>query len=301
MNDRKTVVLAGASGFIGADFRTRFEQDGWHVRTIGRTGADTACWGDAAGLTKAIDGAELLINLAGRSVNCRYNQRNRAQILGSRVSTTAELGRAVGRCSTPPATWLNASTGTIYRHAEDVPQSENDGELGNGFSVDVARAWESALADSATPLTRKVPLRISIVLGPGAGVMRPLANLASLGLGGHMGSGTQKFSWVHVEDLYRSVLFVHQRADIKGPVNVASPDAVDNRELMQLVRRALGVPLGLPTPAWLLELGAVLIRTETELVLKSRWVQPQKLLDAGFIFRHPELGSALQDITGQQA
>jgi uncharacterized protein (TIGR01777 family) len=305
MDNRKTVVLAGASGFIGGYFRTRFGQDGWQVRTIGRTGAgtgaDTACWGDDAGITRAIDGADLLVNLAGRSVNCRYNERNKAQILGSRVSTTAELGRAVGRCSAPPATWLNASTGTIYRHAEDAPQSEQDGELGEGFSVSVARDWESALAASETPLTRKVPLRISIVLGPGAGVMRPLANLARLGLGGPMGSGRQKFSWVHVEDLYRSALFVHQRTDITGPVNVASPDVVDNRELMRLVRRAHGAPLGLTTPAWLLELGAVLIRTETELVLKSRWVEPRKLLAAGFIFRHPELGSALKDITGRQA
>ncbi|QCO96944.1 TIGR01777 family protein [Arthrobacter sp. 24S4-2] len=305
MYTRKTVVLAGASGFIGGYFRTRFGQDGWEVRTIGRTrtgtGADTVCWGDDAGLTRVLDGADLLVNLAGRSVNCRYSQRNRAEILTSRVSTTAELGRAVGHCSAPPATWLNASTGTIYRHAEDAQQSEHDGEPGDGFSVDVARAWESALARAETPLTRKVPLRISIVLGPGGGVMRPLANLARLGLGGHMGSGRQKFSWVHVEDLYRGVLFVHQRTDITGPVNVASPDVVDNRELMQLIRRAYGVPIGLPTPAWLLELGAVLTRTETELVLKSRWVQPQKLLNAGFAFTHPELGSALQDITGRKA
>lgn len=300
MDKRKTVVLAGASGFIGGHFRTRFEQDGWRVRTIGRAGANTACWGDDAGLTRAVDGADLLVNLAGRSVNCRYSQRNKAEILESRVNTTAALGRAVQRCSAPPATWLNASTGTIYRNAEDTPQSEHDGELGEGFSVDVAREWESALDNAHTPLTRKIPLRISIVLGPGGGVMRPLGNLARLGLGGRMGSGGQKFSWVHVEDLYRSVLFVHQRTDITGPVNVASPDAVDNRELMQLVRQAHGVPLGLPTPAWLLELGAVLIRTETELVLKSRWVQARKLLDAGFIFRHPELGNALQEIAKGQ-
>jgi NAD dependent epimerase/dehydratase family enzyme len=188
MDNRKIVVLAGASGFIGGHFRTRFKQDGWQVRTIGRaartdTGEDTARWGDDAGLTRVLDGADLLVNLAGRSVNCRYSQRNKAEILNSRVSTTAELGHAIGRCSAPPATWLNASTGTIYRHAEDAPQSEHDGELGEGFSVDVARAWESALASSGTQLTRRIPLRISIVLGPGAGVMRPLANLARLGLG----------------------------------------------------------------------------------------------------------------------
>jgi len=236
------------------------------------------------------------VNLAGRSVSCRYNARNKAAILQSRVSTTAALGRAVALCRQPPSTWLNASTGTIYRHATDGPQTEQDGELGTGFSVDVARAWEAELKAAVTPGTRKVPLRIAIVLGPGGGALRPVANLARLGLGGRMGPGTQKFSWIHVEDLYRSVLFVHARKDIAGPVNVASPDVVDNRELMRMVRRAYGARFGIPTPAWLLRLGAILIRTETELVLKSRWVQPQKLLNSGFVYSQPELGRALLQI-----
>ncbi|WP_426998118.1 TIGR01777 family oxidoreductase [Pseudarthrobacter sp. N5] len=301
MNSSMIVVVAGASGFIGTYFRHRFEQDGWTVRTIGRAASNDATWNDDAGITRALDGAELLVNLAGRSVSCRYNARNKAEILRSRVETTAALGRAVSRCSAPPATWLNASTGTIYRHAQDMPQSEFDGELGTGFSVDVARAWEDELETADTPRTRKIPLRISIVLGPGGGVMMPFANLARLGLGGHMGAGTQKFSWVHMEDLYRAAVLLHMRTDITGPVNVASPDVVDNRELMRLVRRAYGARLGIPTPAWLLAVGAVLIRTESELVLKSRWVQPQKLLDAGFLFRQPELGRALMKIAKGQA
>jgi uncharacterized protein (TIGR01777 family) len=243
-----------------------------------------------------LEGIELLVNLAGRSVSCRYNARNKADILQSRVSTTAALGRAVALCRQPPSTWLNASTGTIYRHATDGPQTEQDGELGGGFSVDVARAWEAELEAAVTPGTRKIPLRIAIVLGPRGGALRPVANLARLGLGGRMGPGTQKFSWIHVEDLYRSVLFVHARKDIAGPVNVSSPDVVDNRELMRMVRRAYGARLGIPTPAWLLRLGAILIRTETELVLKSRWVQPQKLLNSGFVYSQPELGRALLEI-----
>ena len=300
MSSTRTVVLAGASGFIGRYFRARFEQDGWTVRTVGRKGtrsSPSATWEDDDGaIARVLEGTELLVNLAGRSVSCRYNARNKAAILQSRVSTTAALGRAVALCRQPPSTWLNASTGTIYRHATDGSQTEQDGELGTGFSVDVARAWEAELKAAVTPGTRKVPLRIAIVLGPGGGALRPVANLARLGLGGRMGPGTQKFSWIHVEDLYRSVLFVHARKDIAGPVNVASPDVVDNRELMRMVRRAYGARFGIPTPAWLLRLGAILIRTETELVLKSRWVQPQKLLNSGFVYSQPELGRALLQI-----
>jgi len=300
MSGTRTVVLAGASGFIGRYFRARFEKDGWTVRTIGRRGskgAPSAAWGDDdVRLARVLDGAELLVNLAGRSVSCRYNDRNKAAILESRVSTTAALGRAIALCRQPPSTWLNASTGTIYRNAVDCPQSERDGEPGTGFSVDVARAWEAELDAAVTPGTRKIPLRIAIVLGRGGGALRPFANLARLGLGGRMGPGTQKFSWIHVEDLYRCVRFLHARKDITGPVNVASPDVVTNRELMRMVRRAYGARFGIPTPAWLLRLGAVLIRTETELVLKSRWVQPEKLLDAGFVYSQPELGRALQQI-----
>ncbi|KQQ90065.1 TIGR01777 family oxidoreductase [Arthrobacter sp. Leaf137] len=298
MRSTKTVVLAGASGFIGRYVRSRFEQDGWAVRTIGRKGAgsSSASWNDDDALTRVLNGADLVVNLAGRSVSCRYSARNRTSILESRVRTTEALGRAIARCQEPPSTWLNASTGTIYRDARDRPQSENNGEPGTGFSVDVARAWETALDAAATPETRKIPLRISIVLGPGGGALRPFANLARLGLGGHMGDGNQKFSWIHVEDLYRCMRFLHARTDITGPVNVASPDVVSNHELMRLVRRAYGKRFGVSTPAWLLRAGAVLIRTETELVLKSRWVLPQKLLSAGFIYRQPELGGALQQV-----
>ncbi|SCZ62463.1 hypothetical protein SAMN02799638_03379 [Arthrobacter sp. UNCCL28] len=295
----RTVVIAGASGFIGSYFTRRFIADGWHVRTVGRDASADAQWDDDGAIAKVLNGAELLVNLAGRSVNCRYDERHRREILDSRVLTTRALGRAVAACAEPPRTWINSSTGTIYRHAEDQPQSEASGELGTGFSVDVARAWEDELAAAVVPRTRKVPLRIAIVLGAG-GVMEPLHNLARLGLGGHMGPGTQKFSWIHVEDLYRVVLFVHDHAELSGPVNAATPYPVDNRELMSLVRRSLGVPFGIPTPAWLLEAGAVLIRTQTELVLKSRWVEPRKLIDAGFAFEYPTLAGALNQIGHRQ-
>jgi uncharacterized protein (TIGR01777 family) len=291
-----TVVLAGATGFIGSYFKHRFVNEGWQVQTVGRDASSDAPWNDDGAIAKVLNGAELLVNLAGRSVNCRYNDRNRQEIVDSRVLTTRVLGRAVARCADPPGTWINASTGTIYRHAEDRSQSEGSGVLGSGFSVDVARAWEDELAAANVPDTRKVPLRIAIVLGPGGGVMTPLRNLARLGLGGHMGPGTQKFSWIHVEDLFRAVVFVHGQPALTGPVNAATPYAVDNRELMSLVRQSMGVPFGIPTPAWLLEAGALLIRTQPELVLKSRWVEPRKLVDAGFSFMYPALAGALNAI-----
>lgn len=290
------VVIAGASGFIGEHFRRQFASLGWQVQTVGRTG--DAVWGDTPAITALLEGADLLINLAGKSVSCRYTASNKAEIFRSRLETTAELGRAVAACAHPPRDWFNASTGTIYRDARDRPQDEYDGELGAGFSVDVARGWEAALAAAATPATRKVPLRIAIVMGPGGGAMRPFNNLARLGLGGPMGDGGQKYSWIHVDDLFRAVLFLHDRPQITGPVNLAAPEVVTNADLMESVRRVNRVPFGLPTPAWLLTLGAVMIRTEPELVLKSRWVSSRKLREAGFEWRHPELAGALAVIAG---
>ena len=292
----KTVVVAGASGFIGRHFRRGFAAAGWQVRTVGRTG--DAVWGDTAAITAVLEGADLLVNLAGKSVSCRYTPANKAEIVRSRTETTAELGRAIAACAAPPQDWFNASTGTIYRDARDRPQDEYDGELGSGFSVGVARGWEETLAAAVVPATRKIPLRISIVMGPGGGVMRPFNNLARLGLGGRMGDGAQKYSWVHVDDLFRAVLFLHLHRSITGPVNIAAPEVVTNAGLMAAVRHVHRVPYGLPTPAWLLTLGAVLIRTETELVLKSRWVSSRKLNDAGFQWTSPTLAGALADIAG---
>lgn len=298
------LVLAGASGFIGRYLQRRFAADGWRIRTIGRSGAaagSSAHWGDTAGISRTLEGSDLLVNLAGKSVSCRYNAGNRAEIFRSRTETTAELGRALADCTAPPRDWFNASTGTIYRHAEDHAQTEADGELGSGFSVEVAKAWEAALAQADLPGIRRIPLRMSIVMGPyvpgeGGGVMRPFEVLARTGLGGRMAAGTQKYSWTHVEDVYRAIRFLYDRPEIRGPVNIASPQVVDNRELMRRVRAALRVPFGFPTPAWLLEMGAVLIRTETELVLKSRWVESEKLNQAGFQWKYPALSGALAAI-----
>jgi uncharacterized protein len=294
----RTAVLAGASGYIGTHLRATLEAHGATVRTIGRGPHADARWGDDAGLTAVLDGADLLVNLAGRSVSCRYTKHNADAIFASRTETTAALGRALARTTTPPDLWVNASTGTIYRDARDRPQDEATGELGTGFSVAVARAWEHALATAPTGV-RKVALRMAIVLGDGGGALNPFVDLARVGAGGRMGPGDQVFSWVHVDDVSRAVLHLHADPAIAGPVNVATPHPVTNAELMAEVRAAFGRRRGLPLPAALLELGARVIRTEAELVLKSRWVHPGVLLGSGFTFAYPELPGALAAIAGR--
>ena len=316
MTDR--IVIAGASGFIGRHLVEAFRAEGKDVRLIGRTGPD-ARWGDTDAIAALLDGADLLINLAGKSVNCRYNAENRAEILRSRIDTTTELATAIGRTTTPPPVWVNSSTATIYRHAEDRPQTEATGEIGTGFSVSIATTWETALFAAELPGTRRVALRIAIVLGDGS-VMTPYRLLARFGLGGaqldgrwfatkarraagtfhefRARGGCQRFSWVHIDDVLGAIRFVAGRPDIDGVVNVASPNPTDSRGFMAALRRVMGVPSGIPAPRFALEIGSAVIRTETELVLKSRWVVPERLLAAGYTFRHPDLEPALRDIVG---
>ena len=309
------VVIGGSSGFMGRELQQKYRAEGREVVTISRTGADLT-WADQSGIDQAVDGAALVIGLAGKSVNCRYTPENRAEIFRSRLTTTASLSRAIAAAENPPALWVNSSTATIYRHAEDRPMTESSGEIGNGFSVEVAKAWEKALFADALPRTRRVALRSTIVLGHG-GVLGPLKNLARIGLGGaqHDGwwpvsrkrkaagtahypgakHGTQRFSWVHIDDVTRIIDFVEQHPELEGPVNAASPNPVDNRTFMATVRRVLGARVGPPMPRWMLEIGAIGIRTETELILKSRWVLPEKLASAGVAFPHPTLESPVRE------
>ena len=288
-------VVAGASGYIGRHLVSALSDSGADVRTIGRGPSADARWD--TDLRPVLDGADLLVNLAGRSVSCRYTKRNADAIFSSRTETTAALGRALSDVDTSAMLWVNASTGTIYRDARDRPQDEATGELGTGFSVAVARAWEHELFTAPTPV-RKVALRMAIVLGSGGGALNPFVNLARLGFGGRMGPGSQMFSWVHVDDVTRAILHLHS-STVSGPVNVATPHPVTNAELMTEVRAAFHRRHGLPLPAPLLEFGARVIRTETELVLKSRWVHPGVLLDTGFVFALPTLPEALTVIAAE--
>jgi NAD dependent epimerase/dehydratase family enzyme len=312
----RTAVVAGASGFIGQVLIRELADEGYRVRTIGRQGAD-ARWGDAEGIRRLLDGADLLVNLAGKSVNCRYGIANRREILRSRVETTAELGRAIQDSARPVPVWINASTATVYRHATDHAQTESTGELGDDFSPSVGRAWEAALFAPDLPSTRRVALRIAIVLGRD-GALQPLLGLARSGLGGpqldgrfpgrpsriragahHVFQpthGRQVFSWLHIDDLVGIIRFVRDTPAIAGPVNASSPEPVTNRRLMKVLRGAVGMPIGLAANRWMLEVGMWLFRTEPELVLKSRWVVPETLERAGFRFRWPHLDEAVADI-----
>lgn len=291
----KKIVLAGGTGFIGEYFKEKFKELGYEVKIISRQ-MQHISWEDKEGIKEALEDAELLINLAGKSVNCRYNETNKNEIMNSRIRTTTLLGEAIQACENPPEIWMNSSTATIYRHAEDRPMTEDSGEIGTGFSVDVATNWEQTFFSFDLPNTRQIALRIAIVLGKGGGVMTPYQNLVKFGLGGFQGTGNQMFSWIHIEDLFKIVLFLKEKEELTGVFNCSSPQPVSNRELMKELRKTLNVPFGLPSPKWMLEIGSLIIKTETELVLKSRWVLPERLEREGYTFTFETLEKALQDI-----
>lgn len=290
----KKAVLAGGTGFIGQYFKERLEREGYEVHIISRQNTHIM-WKDHHGIVAALEGADMLINLAGKSVNCRYNEANKTEILKSRTDTTKALGTALLACEQPPPLWVNASTATIYRHAEDRPMTEEKGEIGEGFSVEVGQAWERALFSFKLPNTRQAALRIAIVLGDG-GVMEPYKNMVRFGLGGKQGSGKQMFSWIHIEDVYRMVLFIKEHEELSGVFNASAPNPVTNQQLMQSMRKAMNRKAGLPAAKWMLEVGAVALGTETELILKSRWVLPERIERAGFEFTYKTLDEALAQI-----
>lgn len=292
---KKKIVLSGGTGFIGQFFEKKFIESGYEVIHISRRPQHIS-WTDQNRIMEALDGAEMLINLAGKTVNCRYNEKNKKEIMQSRTETTKILGHAISNCDNPPPLWINSSTATIYRHAEDRPMTETDGEIGSGFSVEVAKAWEASLFTFDLPQTRQVALRITIVLGKDGGVMEPYVNLVRFGLGGVQGPGNQMFSWIHIEDLYRLVLFVKENEQLEGVLNCAAPNPITNRELMAQFRKTMNRKFGLSSPKWMLEMGAVFIGTETELILKSRWVVPERLLNEGFHFKYETIEKALQQI-----
>lgn len=295
------IVLAGGNGFIGQALAKRFTAQGDEVvflsRGVASQGSEVTVihWdgktlGDWA---ETLEGAGLVINLAGKSVDCRYNAKNMKAILDSRVDSTRVLGEAVRKAKNPPPLWINSSTATIYRHAEDRPMDDETGEIGSGFSVNVAKAWEEAFFSAGTPQTRKVALRSAIVLGRSGGVFIPFRNLVRLGLGGVQGNGRQMFSWIHEEDLFEIIRFIQSHPEITGTVNCSAPNPLPNREVMAVFRKAFHMPFGFPSPAWLLGIGAFIIRTETELLLKSRWVVSSRLLKAGYRFKYSTLPEAL--------
>jgi uncharacterized protein (TIGR01777 family) len=300
------IVIFGANGFLGRYLARHYARLGREVVCIARRQAG---WGGDGMFLEwdgrtlgpwalALEGAAMVINLAGRSVNCRYNEANKAEILLSRVESTQVIGQAIAACKNPPKLWMNASTATWYRHAEDQPQDEWLGEPGSGFSVAIAQAWEEAFFAIKVPgVTRKLALRTGMVLANEKDtVFDSLRQITRHGLGGRMGSGDQRVSWIHMDDLIGAIDFLANDGFIDGVVNLTAPEAPRNRDLMRTFREVLSMPVGLPIARWMLGLGAIFRRTETELVLKSRWVAPRRLQEAGFIWRWPTLEKALTDL-----
>ena len=304
------IIIFGANGFLGRYLCRHFARNGKEVVAIGRSrkgwsGDGMVLEWDGKNLgpwALALEGAEAVINLTGRSVNCRYTAKNRREIIDSRVDATRVIGEAMRLCKTPPKTWLNASTATWYRHAEDKPQNDWLGEPGEGFSCEVAQAWEDAFFGAEIPAaTRKLALRIGMVLAnEEATVYDVLRKLTARGMGGAMGSGKQRISWIHMEDFLRAVDFAINDPFLDGTINVTAPEFPTNREWMQTFREAVGMPLGMPAAKWMLEIGARFMRTETELVLKSRWAEPLRLRDAGFRWRWGRAVDAVADLHGRR-
>lgn len=354
----KKIIIAGGTGFIGQAMARYFGKDN-HVVVLSRQavnnynnhpqpllkaadGYNITYWRwDGRHVEKhwanEINGSDIVINLAGKSVNCRYTPKNKKAILTSRRDPTHTLGKAIRQSTIPPKLWINASSATAYRHAEDLPQDEFTGEISDrkadnmpysffdrlrrnskrwmtalrygkdaaqyhelerDFSVQVCRLWEQTFFEERTPFTRKIALRTAITLGEG-GVIVPYFNLLKFGLGGRQGSGNQMYSWVHVEDVCRVVEWCADHTDMEGVYNCSAPHPVPNTAFMAILRRITRHRIGLPAFTWMLEIGAALLRTETELILKSRWVLPAKLLQSGFRFKYAQLDAALTEIVSK--
>lgn len=306
------IIIPGGTGQVGSILARAFSADGHDVVVLSRR-PDKAPWriiqwdaervGDWA---RELERADVVINLAGRSVNCRYGRANRRLIVESRVNATRAVGQAVTRATSPPRVWLQASTATIYAHRYDAPNDEATGILGGEepgvpetwrFSIDAAKSWERAADEAVVPRTRKVLLRAAMIMSPDPhGVFDVLLGLVRRGLGGASGDGRQYVSWIHDRDFVRAVYWLIDHPEIEGPVNLAAPGPVPNADFMRAIRTAWGSKFGLPATKWMLEIGAFFLRTETELVLKSRRVVPGRLLESGFGFQFPTWPEAAADL-----
>ncbi len=296
------IILAGGTGFIGKHLSAYFMQQGNEIVILSRSnthGKDKlrfVRWdGETLGGWKnEIEGADVVINLAGRSINTRYTEKNKKEVLESRINATHIIGEAIKQCKTPPKVWMNMSSATIYENSETEPQDEFSGKIGDDFSMNVCKAWEKTFYNAVVPDTRKIVARLSIVLGDDGGALKPFRNLARFGLGGKMGSGKQMMSWVHIDDVVGAIDFLIRHETLSGIFNITSPNAISNKEFMKTLRKSVHMPIGIPSAEWMIKIGAFVIGTESELILKSRWSVPKKLIEAGYIFKFPDISFLLR-------
>ncbi|HSZ63717.1 MAG TPA: TIGR01777 family oxidoreductase [Terriglobales bacterium] len=307
------IAILGGTGQVGTILARAFHKDGHETIVFGRRPPKPAPWrteqwnpANVDIWSKKLDGCDVLINLAGRSVNCRYTPKNRKEILDSRVESVRALGRAISTASRPPTLWLQASTATIYAHTHGAPNDEVSGLIGGTepnvpdtwrFSIEVATAWEKAFDEIPSSRMRKVKLRSAMTMSPDrGGIFDTLLGLVRRGLGGTSGDGRQYISWIHETDFVRAIYFLIERDDINDVINLSSPHPLPNREFMAELRRAWGTRIGLPSAEWMLGIGAVFLRTETELILKSRRVVPGRLISGGFSFTYPGWPDAAREL-----
>lgn len=290
----KKVVIAGGTGFIGSYLAVRFQESGFKVLIVSRNPAHIS-W-KPIDLLEAFEGAELVINLAGKSINCQHNAKNKKAIIESRISTTLWIGNAILACVNPPKLWINASATGIYRPSLLDSMTEDETELGGDFLADVVRKWEKTFFAFKFNKTRQVALRTSVVLGRNGGALKPLAMLSRLGLGGKQGDGKQIFSWIHVEDYYRIMLFLLENTALKNVINCTSPQPVSNMDFMRILRKTLHISFGIPAPEFAIYFGAKLIGTEPKLILNSVNVLPKRLIEANYPFAFPEIKNALENL-----
>lgn len=296
------IIIPGGSGFLGQHLANYFSNKGFEIIILSRSEKPSkgniyyAKWdGKTLGnWANHFENAFAIINMAGRSVDCRYTEANKAEILNSRIDSTKIIGEAIKKAKNPPNIWLNSSTGTIYRYSEDKEMTEKEGEIGEGFSVNIAKAWEKTFREINVPNVRKVIMRTSIVIGKNGGAMQPLVQLTKLGLGGFQGSGKQFISWLQVEDFCRITEYLIDNKNAEGIYNLVSPKPIRNKAFMKILRQVLSVPIGLPAMKWMIEIGAFFMRTESELVLKSRRLVPKRLLSEGFEFKYVNIEEALK-------
>jgi len=300
----KKLILAGGSGFLGQIIIDHFYDTATELVVLTRGAKKTKNnirylnWdgktiGDWA---VELDGADVLINLTGKSVDCRYNDKNKKEIISSRINAAKVLAEAISKCKTAPVLWMNAASATIYRHSEDKAMDDYSTEYGEGFSVDVCKQWEAAFNEANVPNTRKVILRISMVLGKNGGVWPVLSKLVKYGLGGKMGDGKQYISWIHEEDFLTVILWFIENEKAKGAYNLAALNPISNKAFMKLMRQKYKMPFGMPAASWMLEIGAFFLGTETELILKSRRVISKRLPDEGFQFKYQNADDAMNDL-----
>ncbi len=307
------IVIPGGSGQVGQILMRALGARGHEVVVVSRNGEGALGWdGKTLGSwAQHIDGADVVINLAGRSVNCRYTDRNMAAMMSSRVDSTRVVGEAIARAESPPPVWLQMSTATIYAHRFDAANDERTGIIGGdeegvpdywSFSIDIAKAWEAEQANADTPRTRKVALRTAMVMSPDeGGIFDMLRGLTRVGLGGTMAGGEQYMSWIHELDFVRAVLFLIDNNDLSGAVNLCAPSPLPQREFMAALRKAMNQRIGLPAAKFMLAIGAFFMGSDTELLLKSRRVVPGRLLEAGFTFEQPTWPAAAEELVSRGA